>query len=171
MASAIKNLSTYDENNLPSAVDLSFGIVVSDWNAEITHALYEGCLETLLKHGANEENIRTTQVPGAFELPVGAKILAGSKRFDAIICLGCVIKGETQHDEFINHAVANGLVHLSIASGIPIIFGVLTTFTEEQAQDRAGGIHGNKGIEAASTAIRMAVLRKEIAKPTSKIGY
>lgn len=171
MASAIKNLSTYDEENLPSAAGMSFGIVVSDWNAEITHALYEGSLSTLLKHGASEDDIRTMQVPGSFELPVGAKILAGSKRFDAIICLGCVIKGETQHDEFINHAVANGLVHLSIASGIPIIFGVLTTFTEEQAQDRAGGIHGNKGIEAASTAIRMAYLRKEIAKPTSKIGY
>ncbi len=171
MASALKNLSTYDDSNMPSAEGMSFGIVVSDWNAEITHALYNGCLETLLKHGASEEDIRTAQVPGSFELPVGAKILAGAKRLDAIICLGCVVKGETQHDEFINHAVANGLVHLSIASGIPCIFGVVTTFTQEQAQDRAGGIHGNKGIEAAATAIRMAALRKEVAKPTNKIGY
>ncbi len=171
MASAQKNLSAYDENNLPSAAGMSFGIVVADWNADVTHAMYEGCLSTLLKHGANEDDIRTAQVPGSFELPVGAKILAGAKRFDAIICLGCVVKGETQHDEFINHAVANGLVHLSIASGIPCIFGVLTTYTQEQAQDRAGGIHGNKGVEAATTAIRMAAMRKEIGKPTAKIGF
>lgn len=171
MASALKNLSVYDENNMPSATGFHFGIVVSDWNADITHALYDGCLQTLLKHGANENDIRTAQVPGSFELPVGAKILAGTKRFDAIICLGCVIKGETQHDEYINHAVATGLTNLSIASGIPCIFGVLTPNDQLQALDRAGGKHGNKGVEAAVTAIRMASLRKEAAKPSSKIGY
>ena len=171
MASALKNLSVYEEKNLPSAAGMSFGIVVSDWNTEVTHALYNGCIETLLKHGVNEEDIRTAQVPGSFELPVGAKILAGAKRFDAIICLGCVIKGETQHDEYINHAVATGLTNLSIASGIPCIFGVLTPNDHQQALDRAGGKHGNKGVEAAVTAIRMAALRKEIAKPSSKIGY
>lgn len=171
MASALKNLSTYDDSNMPSAEGMSFGVVVSDWNSEITHTLYQGCLETLLKHGAQEDDIRTAQVPGSFELPVGAKILAGAKRFDAIICLGCVIKGETQHDEYINHAVATGLTNLSIASGIPCIFGLLTTNNQEQAQDRAGGKHGNKGVEAAATAIRMAALRKEVAKPTNKIGY
>ena len=171
MASALKNLSVYDEKNLPSAAGMSFGIVVSDWNTEVTHALYNGCIETLLKHGVNEEDIRTAQVPGSFELPVGAKILAGAKRFDAIICIGCVIKGETQHDEYINHAVATGLTNLSIASGIPCIFGVLTPNDHQQALDRAGGKHGNKGVEAAVTAIRMAALRKEIAKPSSKIGY
>jgi len=171
MASSLKNLSTYDDTNMPSAAGFSFGIVVSDWNAEITHALYEGCLQTLLKHGASEDDIRTVQVPGSFELPVGAKILAGAKRFDAIICLGCVIKGETQHDEYINHAVATGLTNLSIASGIPCIFGVLTPNSRVQALDRAGGKHGNKGVEAGATAIRMASLRKDIAKPTTKIGY
>lgn len=171
MASSLKNLSTYDESNMPSLEGFNFGIVVSDWNAEITHAMYQGCLETLLKHGASEADIRTVQVPGSFELPVGAKILAGAKRFDAIICLGCVIKGETQHDEYINHAVATGLTNLSIASGIPCIFGVLTPNDHQQALDRAGGKHGNKGVEAAITAIRMASLRKEVAKPTSKIGY
>ncbi len=171
MSSAIKNLSVYDESNMPSAAGFSFGIVVSDWNADITHALYEGCLQTLLKHGVSEDDIRTAQVPGSFELPVGAKILAGAKRFDAIICLGCVIKGETQHDEYINHAVATGLTHLSIASGIPCIFGLLTPNDHQQALDRAGGKHGNKGVEAAATAIRMATLRKEIAKPSTKIGY
>ncbi|MCC6723363.1 MAG: 6,7-dimethyl-8-ribityllumazine synthase [Saprospiraceae bacterium] len=171
MATSLKNLSTYDDSNMPSAAGFSFGIVVSEWNAEITHALYEGCMETLLKHGASEEDIRTVQVPGSFELPVGAKILAGAKRFDAIICLGCVIKGETQHDEYINHAVATGLTNLSIASGIPCIFGVLTPNDQQQALDRAGGKHGNKGVEAAATAIRMASLRKEMTRPSSKIGY
>ncbi len=171
MASSLKNLSTYDESNLPSAAGLSFGIVVSDWNTDITHVLYQGCLDTLLKHGVAEDDIRTAQVPGSFELPVGAKIMAGVKRFDAIICLGCVIKGETQHDEYINNAVATGLTNLSIASGIPCIFGVLTPNNHEQALERAGGKHGNKGVEAAVTAIRMASLRKELAKPTAKIGY
>lgn len=171
MASTLKNLSVYDESNIPSAEGFVFGIVVSDWNAEITHALYEGCRQTLLKHGVKEDDLRTVQVPGSFELPVGAKILAGAKRFDAIICLGCVIKGETQHDEYINHAVAAGLTNLSIVSGIPCIFGLLTPNNMEQALDRAGGKHGNKGVEAAATAIRMAALRKEVAKPTSKIGY
>lgn len=171
MASAHKNLSTYDESNMPSAEGMSFGIVVADWNADITHALYQGCLETLLKHGASEDDIRTAQVPGSFELPVGAKILAGAKRFDAIICLGCVIKGETKHDEYISNAVAMGLTNLSIASGIPCIFGVLTPNNHKQALERAGGQHGNKGVEAAVTAIRMGSLRKETARPSSKIGY
>lgn len=171
MASSFKNLSTYDESNMPSAEGMSFGIVVSEWNHEITHALYQGCLETLLKHGAKEDDIRTAQVPGSFELPVGAKILAGAKRFDAIICLGCVIKGDTKHDEYINNAVATGLTNLSIASGIPCIFGVLTPNNQEQALERAGGKHGNKGVEAAATAIRMAALRKELARPANKIGY
>lgn len=171
MASALKNLSTYDESNLPSAEGFHFGVVVADWNADITHALYQGCFETLVKHGVGEADIHTVQVPGSFELPIGAKLLAGSKRFDAIICLGCVIKGETKHDEYINHAVATGLTNLSIASGIPCIFGLLTPNDHQQALDRAGGQHGNKGVEAAVTAIRMAALRKEAAKPNTKIGY
>ena len=171
MASAQKNLSDYNESNIPSAAGFTFGVVVSAWNQEITHALYEGCYETLIKHGTPEENIHVIQVPGSFELPAGAKLLAGSRRFDAIICLGCVIKGETKHDEYINQAVASGLTNLSIVSGIPCIFGVLTPNTMEQALDRAGGQHGNKGVEAAVTAIRMAGLRKELGTPGSKIGY
>lgn len=171
MASVLKNLSQYDENNIPSAEPFTFGVVVADWNADITHTLYEGCMETLKKHGALDENIHTIQVPGSFELPVGAKIVASGKRVDAVICIGAVIKGETDHDKYINHAVATGLTNLSIASGIPCIFGVLTPNTHEQALDRAGGKHGNKGVEAAVTAIRMANLRKKTAKPTGKIGY
>lgn len=171
MASALKNLSDYNEKNIPSAEVLNFGIVVSEWNASITHKLYEGCFDTLLKHGAKEENIHTIQVPGSFELPTGAKLLAGNKKVDAVICLGCVIKGETKHDEYINTAVSIGLTNLSIASSIPFIYGVLTPNTEGQAKERAGGKHGNKGVEAAVTAIRMATLKKDLGGAKKKIGY
>lgn len=170
MASALKNLSSYDENTIPSAENMSFGIVVAEWNAEITHALYEGCFDTLTKHGVKEENIHTIQVPGSFELPTGARLMAVKYKLDAVICLGCVIKGETKHDEYISNAVAMGLTNLSLASGQPFIFGVLTPNNEEQARDRAGGKHGNKGVEAAVSAIRMAALRKEMSVKT-KIGF
>ncbi len=171
MASALKNLSTYDENNLPSAEGLHIGIVVSDWNDAITHALYEGCYKTLIKHQVAEDNIHTIQVPGAFELPVGAKMLAGQHKLDAVVCLGCVIKGETNHNEYINNAVATALANLSIASSKPFIFGVLTPNDEQQAKDRSGGKYGNKGIEAAVTAIRMAALKDEVKGGKSKIGF
>lgn len=171
MASALKNLSTYDETNVPTAGEMTFCIVVADWNAHITHALYEGCYETLIKHGAKPEHIHTAQVPGSFELPAGARILAGRHNPDAVICLGCVIKGETSHNEYINHAVATGLVNLSLASGRPFIFGVLTPNDEQQALDRAGGQYGNKGVEAAVTAIRMAALKKETPEGKRKIGF
>lgn len=172
MASALKNLSAYDDSTLPDASPFSFGIVVAEWNQEITHALYEGCYDTLVRHGAQPDKIFTAQVPGSFELPAGARMLAGAYVPDAVICLGCVIKGETTHNEYINMAVANGLVNLSIASGRPFIFGVLTPNTLEQARDRAGGQHGNKGVEAAVTAIRMAALRKETSRGGKKsIGF
>ncbi len=171
MATALKNLSEYDESTLPDAGEMIFGIVVAEWNARITHALYEGCYDTLLKHGAKEENIHTVQVPGSFELPAGARILAGKHNPDAVICLGCVIKGETNHNEYINQAVASGLVNLSIASGKAFVFGVLTPNDEQQALDRAGGKHGNKGVEAAVTAIRMAALKKDVKEGKRKIGF
>ena len=171
MATALKNLSEYDESTIPSAEELSFGIVVAEWNAEITHALYEGCFDALVKHGAKEDKIYTVQVPGSFELPAGARILAGKHTPDAVICLGCVIKGETSHNEYINQAVASGLTNLSIASGRPFIFGVLTPNDEQQAKDRAGGKHGNKGVEAAVTAIRMAALNKEMKSSKKTIGF
>lgn len=171
MASALKNLSKYNEDNMPSARGMSFGIVVSEWNDHITHALYEACHETLSKHGADDSNIYTLQVPGSFELPAGAKILASNKKVDAVICLGCVIKGETSHNEYINQAVANGLTNLSVLSGKPFIFGLLTPNDEQQALDRAGGKHGNKGVEAAATAIRMVDLKNQLAKTEEKIGF
>ena len=171
MASALKNLSEYNEDQLPSAEKLCFGIVVADYHSNITYALYEGCYDTLVKHGAKEENIRTIQIPGAFELPAGARMLAGSEKLDAIICLGCVITGETPHNEYINMSVANSLSQMSIASGKPFIFGLLTPNTEQQALDRAGGKHGNKGVEAAISALRMAALKQELNISGKKIGF
>lgn len=171
MASALKNLSTYDEDQLPSAEGFAFGIVVADWNPKITHALYEGCYDTLIKHGAKAENIYTAQVPGSFELPAGAKMMIDKHKLDAVICLGCVIKGETSHNEYINQAVASGLTNLGMVYGKPFIFGVLTPNTEEQAIDRAGGKHGNKGVEAAVTAIRMSALKEALEAAKSSIGF
>jgi len=171
MASSLKNLSQYDEASMPSAEKMSFGIVVSEWNKDITHALYKACYDTLIKHGAKAENIYTEQVPGTFELPVGAKIIATSEKTDAVICLGCVIKGETSHNEYINQSVAIALANMSIASGKPFIFGVLTPNDHQQALDRAGGKHGNKGVEAATTAIRMAELKEKRGSAKQKIGF
>ena len=162
MASALKNLSEYDETTMPDGSPFQIGIAVSDWNKHITHLLYEGAYETLLKHGVVPENITTAQVPGAFELTAAARMLAQSKKLDAVICLGCVIKGDTQHDEYINNAVAQGLTSLAIASGKAFVFGLLTVNNELQALERAGGEHGNKGVEAAQTALRMAQLRTDL---------
>lgn len=172
MSSADKNLSSYDEANLPSGAAYNFGIVVADWNETITHALYQGCYDTLLKHGVKPENIHTVQVPGTFELPQGARILNQHKHLHATICIGCVIKGETSHNEYINMSVAQALQNMAVASGKPFIFGVLTPNSMEQAQDRAGGKYGNKGVEAAVTALRMADLPAALkATNTSTIGF
>lgn len=172
MASALKNLSTYDESNLPSAENMKIGIVVADWNEKITHALYQGCFDTLIKHGVEEDKIETVQVPGAFELTVAAKMLLQNKKLDAVICIGCVIKGETSHNEYINNSVAIGLTNLGVMSGIPCIFGLLTPNDEQQAIDRSGGKYGNKGVEAAVTALRMAGLKHDLKKAEKKsIGF
>lgn len=171
MASALKNLSQYRESDLPSAEDMTFGVVVADWNEDITHKLYEGCYDTLVKHGAQPDRIHTLQVPGTFELPVGARMLSENQDIDAFICIGCVIKGETSHNEYINQSVAHGLVNLGIMSGKPYIFGVLTPNDHQQAVDRAGGQHGNKGVEAAVTAIRMVGARRSLQKEKGKIGF
>jgi len=156
---------------LPNGAGRMFGIIISDWNSEITDELLRGCRDTLSANGVTDEGIHVVRVPGSFELPMGAKLLMGRTRFDAIICLGCVIKGETKHDEFISQSVANGIMQLSLMSNTPIIFGVVTPNTMEQARERAGGKHGHKGIEAAETALRMAELRNDISKPSHKIGF
>lgn len=157
MSSSHQSLSHLPEN-LPDAGPYRFGIVVADWNQEITGALLNGALEALEKAGTDLSKVATIRVPGSFELTTGATLLAGKKQYDAIICLGCVIQGETRHFDFICQAVANGLTHLSLQTCLPVIFGVLTTNTMEQARERAGGKYGNKGFEAGVTAVQMAAL-------------
>ncbi len=156
MATHLKNLSDFSNTEIPSAKPFSFAIIVAEWNAEITNALYHGAFNSLVENGAEIQNIFTHPVPGSFELTSGADMLFKSKNVDAIICLGCVIQGETKHFDFICNAVANGLTNVSIKYSKPVIFGVLTTDNQQQAIDRAGGKHGNKGVEAAITAIKMA---------------
>lgn len=158
MASHHKNLSDFSHIEVASAAPYRFGIVVSQWNAEITGRLLDGAYEALVKHGASEDNIRVVQVPGSYELTGGADILLRDKQLDAVICLGCVIQGETRHFDFICSAVAHGITHVALKHNKPVIFGVLTTDDLQQALDRAGGKHGNKGEEAAITAIQMALL-------------
>ena len=164
MSTSLKNLSDYDPAKIPSAKKMQFGIVVSEWNPEITNGLLDGALTTLVKHGAREEDIFIKHVPGSFELPLAAKFFADHSDVDAVICLGCVIQGETRHFEFICNAVANGITKVNLDCDIPVIFGVLTTNTHEQAADRSGGKHGNKGVEAAVAAIKMIALHDEIRK-------
>lgn len=157
MSSKFKNLSNYDKDSIPDASGMSFGIVISEWNDEITGNLMEGALKTLQKHGAKRGNIRIKFVPGSFEITYAAKVLAEEQDdLDAIICLGCVIKGETPHFDYICQSVSYGLTELNLSYDLPFIFGVLTTNTMQQASDRSGGQHGNKGDEAAVTAIKMA---------------
>ena len=158
MSTELKNLSSYNKDEVPSGKDGLFGIVVSEWNTQITSALLEGAVNTLLEYEVEEKDIYIQYVPGSFELPFGAATLLDKKRFNAVICLGCVIQGETRHFDFICDAVANGIMQVSLKKEIPVIFGLLTTNTLEQAQERSGGKHGNKGIEAAITALKMADL-------------
>ena len=162
MATILKSLSDFSHIEIPSGESFSFGIVVSQWNSEVTGALYDGAVTSLLKNGVLTENILSIQVPGSFELTSGADLLLGSKALDAVICLGCVIQGETPHFGFICNAVANGITNVSIKHNKPVIFGVLTTDNLQQAKDRAGGKHGNKGEEAAGTAIMMPQIQTSL---------
>lgn len=159
MSSADKNLSSYS-GIIPNLSSKKFGIVVAEWNEEITEALYEGAVEVLIKHGIPSAHIIRTNVPGTFELSLGAQWLALEDSIDAVICLGCVIQGETRHFDFICQAVATGITEVNLKYNKPVIFGVLTTDNKEQAFDRAGGKHGNKGDEAAVTALKMLALTK-----------
>ncbi|HBF87339.1 MAG TPA: 6,7-dimethyl-8-ribityllumazine synthase [Bacteroidales bacterium] len=162
MATVLKNLSDYDASKVPSAKDMTFGIVVAEWNEEITKALAEGAVKTLLKHGAKEKNIEVKYVPGTFELTLGGQFFAEYREVDAVICLGCVIQGETRHFDFICQGITHGITELNLEHNIPYIFGVLTTENKQQALDRAGGKHGNKGDEAAITAIKMVALQNDM---------
>ena len=155
MATQYQNLSEYNPNHVPDASAMFFGIVVAEWNSDITNKLKDGAYNTLICHGAKPENITIAYVPGSFELVYGAKRLAGKIKPDAIIGLGCVVRGETPHFDYICAGVTQGFANLNSQGEIPFIFGLLTNDTMQQSIDRAGGIHGNKGVEAAITAIKM----------------
>jgi len=155
MASNLKNLGDHSDKNLRSIKNKKIGIVVSEWNDQITDSLLSAAREVLSNYSAKPKNIIIKYVPGSFELPLAAQYLASQKDIDAVICLGCVIQGETRHFDFICDAVANGITSVGLKFNKPVIFGVLTTNNIQQALDRAGGKHGNKGEEAAITAVKM----------------
>lgn len=156
MATALHNLSNYDFDSVPDASNMCFGIVVAEWNHDITGALLEGCVKTLEKHGTIPENIHVKTVPGSFELIYGAQQMCKNDGFDAIIILGSVIRGETPHFDYICEGVTYGIAHLNAVQNIPVVYGLVTTNDLQQAQDRAGGRLGNKGDECAVVAIKMA---------------
>jgi 6,7-dimethyl-8-ribityllumazine synthase len=164
MATLYQHLSDYDYNSVPDASAMRFGIVVSEWNYAITEKLLEGACHTLERHGVLQENIHVKRVPGSFELTFGAKALAQSGLFNAIIVLGCVVRGETPHFDYVCSSVTQGITDLNLSGTIPFIFGMLTTNTLKQAEDRAGGKYGNKGDEAAVTAIKMAQYNLELSE-------
>lgn len=159
-----KNLSDISSDSLPDAAPFRFAILVSEWNKEVTGALLKGAIETLIANGARKESIITEWVPGSYELPQAAALFARNNIYDAVICIGCVVQGETRHFDFICSAVAQGCMNVSVSTHTPVVFGVLTTNTMQQALDRSGGKHGNKGVEAAAAAISMAHLRAKYHK-------
>ena len=162
MATANKNLSEYDIKSVPNAKTMQFAIVVAEWNINITSNLLKGAYDTLIKHGALKKNILVKYVPGSFELPIAAQTIIEKTDVDAVICLGSVIQGDTKHFDFVCNTTALGIKDVALSYNVPVIFGVLTDNTLQQAIDRSGGKHGNKGDEAAITAIKMVHFQKEI---------
>jgi len=162
MASAEKNLSDFKQTPLLIKEDAEIGIIVSEWNEEITGALAEGALKTLQENGIKAENIRLKYVPGTYELALGAQWMLEYTDVQAVLCLGCVIQGETRHFDFICDAAANAIAKVGLDYHVPVIFGVLTTDNQQQARDRSGGKYGNKGDEAAMTALKMISLENTL---------
>jgi len=161
MATVNKNLSQYDKNTIPDTKGFRFGIVVSEWNENITGGLYKGAVEALLENGVQQEDIISWDVPGSFELIYGSKRMIQTQNVDAVIAIGSVIQGETKHFDFVCEAVSQGIKDLNVQTDVPVVFCVLTDNNLQQAIDRSGGIHGNKGTEAAIVAIKMAYLRQQ----------
>lgn len=155
MATIYHNLSEYDFNSVPDASNMKFGIIVSEWNNNITGKLLSGAINTLEKHGTKRENILVKTVPGSFELTYGANQMIQQNKFDAVIILGCVVKGDTPHFDYVCQGVTQGITHLNATTNIPVIYGLITTNNMQQAEDRCGGKLGNKGDECAITAIKM----------------
>ena len=161
MATSNKNLSAYDKSKIKSGADLTIGIVVSEWNNEITSNLCKGAFQTLLENNVLKENIKIQKVPGAFELPLGAQFLLKNQSFDGIITIGTVIQGETKHFDFISSAVVDGIRDLNIISDIPIILCVSTDQNIQQSVDRSGGKLGNKGADSAEAALKMIMINSK----------
>lgn len=159
---ATVDLSKYDKDSVPSASEMTFGIVVSDWNSDVTFSLLQGARETLIKHGADPENICEFHVPGSFELVYASKRVSEELDVDAVIALGCVVRGGTPHFDYVCQGTTDGLSKLNTEGTIPFIFGLLTTDDMQQSLDRAGGKLGNKGVEAAITAIKMVDFNKKL---------
>lgn len=162
MATSLKNLSITSLEAHKAFANMQIGVVVSKWNTDITYALRDAAISYLKKMGVQENHIHLFEVPGTFELPLGAKWLAEQGHMDVVITLGCVIQGETRHFDFICDAAANGIMQVGLTTNKPVIFGVLTTQDQQQAIDRSGGKHGNKGVEAAETALSMYLLRQSL---------
>lgn len=167
---ATTNLSHYDKASIPNAKSFRFGIVVSEWNPEITGNMHQGAIETFLDCGAEKENIISWEVPGSFELVYGCKKMIESQKLDAIIAIGNVIQGETKHFDFVCEGVTQGIVDLNIKYDVPVIFCVLTDNTRQQSIERSGGKLGNKGIECAVAAIKMAAIKNQERK-SSSLGF
>ncbi len=163
-----QNLSEFTPFTLNSAQDIKIGIVVSEWNDHITGSLFDGAYDTLTSHGVPAANIIVQHVPGSFELPSAAEIMFRNMDLDGIICIGCIIQGETRHFEFIAHAVAHGIMDVGLKHGKPTIFSVLTCNDMQQAEDRSGGRHGNKGVEGAVSCLKMIEMERRIDKESGK---
>lgn len=159
MATAEHHLSHYDPTSVPSGAGRRFALVVSEWNREVTDALRAGARETLLKHGVEEADILETWVPGSFELALGAQLLLEQEALDGVICLGSVVRGETPHFDFVCQGATQGIMAVGLKFSLPVIFGLLTDDTMQQAKDRSGGKHGNKGVDCAVAVLKMAALK------------
>jgi len=171
MATAGKNLSEYNKENIPEASNMRFGIVVSEWNDDITSRLLDGAIKGLTDNGCLDENILIERVPGTFELPLGAQFILEAKEVDGIICVGSVIEGETRHFDFVCEGATMGIKDVSLKHNKPVIFCVLTDKNKQQAMDRSGGKHGNKGTEAAIAAIKMVELKNRLLPQRKSAGY
>jgi 6,7-dimethyl-8-ribityllumazine synthase len=164
MATELKNLSAYNPDEVPSGKGKRIAIVVAEWNSDITFALRDGAIKTLLANGVSKSGIEVVTVPGTFELTLGALLVGKRKPIDAVICLGCVIQGDTKHFDYICQGVTYGITELNISLEKPVVFGVLTTNNIQQARDRSGGKHGNKGDEAAVTALKMIAVKNSLKR-------
>jgi 6,7-dimethyl-8-ribityllumazine synthase len=171
MATAQNNLSNFDKNEIPDARKMKIGIVISQWNNKITDNLLDGAKNTLLELNLDESNIIIHYVPGTFELPLAAQYLLEHTNVQGVIALGSVIQGETKHFDFVCDGATNGIMNVSLKYNKPVILGILTDNNLQQAIDRSGGKHGNKGIECAVACVKMIALKNDIGSPKGKIGF